>query len=165
MGTVVGPAQLAEFLEIIAGRVLEDRWIERDDESAALHVVIEQRPRHRVEPRADAEESAEGHDRIDHPAADLLDREVVDMAEARARAIEHRGFVDPAGKDERLVDPLEQVIGRWLVHDQDSCRFPHISGLVGAINTERLQPLAPRSVPSRRRNPPAPGQRPNPSRR
>src|SRR5689334_22321942 len=77
VGPVLGPAERADFGRVVVRRALERGFGQRHDEAALVDVVSQQRPRHRVEFLAHAEKAAERDDRIDRPAAVLLDRQVV----------------------------------------------------------------------------------------
>src|SRR5687768_3699760 len=64
----------------------------------------------------DAEEAAERHDRVDRPAALLLDRQVVDVAEPGAGAIVHRRAGDAARQDKRMTGGVSRAFLCHLVH-------------------------------------------------
>src|SRR5690606_15224638 len=127
---------------LVVRRALEGGLVERHDEATTFDIVIEQRPRYRVESLAKTEETPEGHDRVDRPPGDLFDRQFVDVAEAVALAVVDRCPDDPAREDHRVAGGVERALARGLFHDGSSCW-----GTLDQCMTGRLAPRRP-SVPS-----------------
>src|SRR4051794_33112592 len=100
----VGPGPGGPLAVRVAGRVLQPLLVEVDHVAADLGVVGQEAPRQRVVALAQAEEAAEGHDRVGHLAGDLVDHEVVHRAEPLALVVVDRRALDLVGGD--------QLVGR-----------------------------------------------------
>src|SRR4051794_12874069 len=103
----VGPGPGGALAVRVAGRVLQPLLVEVDHVAADLGVVGQEAPRQGVVALAEAEEAAEGHDRVGHLAGDLVDHEVVHRAEPLALVVVDRRALDLVGGDQ-----LVGLVGR-----------------------------------------------------
>src|SRR5690606_1709705 len=116
VSAVLWAAECADLRRVIARSVVQRRGVDRDNEAAPLDVVVQQGPGNRVELLPDPEKPSERHDRVERAAAELLDGEVVDMAEFLAGSIVDRGADDPAGENERMMRVFGGALAGRLIH-------------------------------------------------